>query len=110
MRIGQYEVLRELGSGAMGAVCLAEDQHLGPKVAIKRILMEAADEDALKRFYREGKAVAQVAHPNIVGLHHLLEDQGSAYLIMEFVEGGDLAKRLRGGHLSPEFMIPSSRF
>ena len=101
-RIGRYEVLSELGRGAMGVVFLAWDPQLKRKIAIKRLRTGAdsfAEEAA--RISTEAEAVAQLQHPSIVQIFDVGEAEELPYLAMEFCSGGTLAKRLDGKPISP---------
>ncbi len=94
-RIGDFELLRELGRGGMGAVYLARHHHLGRDVAIKLLLEGSyATPHARRRFHAEAQAVARLRHPNIVGIHLIHEEQGIPYLVMDFIPGESLDARL----------------
>ncbi len=98
-RIGRYEVLGELGRGAMGAVYRARDPQIGRTVAIKMILMGNQTEEEIEqfkqRFYREAQTAGQMSHPGIVTIYDVNEDEfGQPYLVMEFIEGTTLDKLL----------------
>lgn len=102
-RIGRYEVLGELGRGAMGAVYKARDPQIGRVVAIKIILTAGRDPEELAqyklRFYREAQTAGQLSHPGIVTIHDIAEDEnGQPYLVMEFVDGITLHRMLRPEH------------
>lgn len=97
--IGRYEVLGELGRGAMGAVYKARDPQIGRTVAIKMIIMSNQDaaemEQYKQRFYREAQTAGQMSHPGIVTIYDVNEDEyGQPYLVMEFIEGTTLDKLL----------------
>jgi len=96
-RIGKYEVLRPLGRGAMGMVYAARDTVLEREVALKVMAAAIANEPDLKlRFEREAKAVAKLAHPNIVTVHDLgYSSDGSPFIAMELLTGEDLLAMLR---------------
>ncbi|MEL7474541.1 MAG: serine/threonine-protein kinase, partial [Planctomycetota bacterium] len=99
-RIGPYEVVRELGRGGMGVVYLARDQRLDRDVAIKSLPEHLASDPArLERFEREAKTLAQLSHPNVVGIHGVEEHEGARYLVLEYAEGESLADRLDRGPL-----------
>jgi len=101
-RLGPYEVLSPIGSGAMGEVYRARDVRLGRDVAIKVLLEETAQiPDRLPRFEREARAVAALNHPNILALHDIGQDAGVVYAVMELLEGDTLRARLAAGQLSP---------
>ncbi len=96
-RIGRYEILKELGRGAMGAVYQARDSQIGRTVAIKVILTANLSPDDLlqykQRFVREAQAAGQMSHPGIVTIHDIAEDEsGQPFLVMEFIEGQPLDK------------------
>ncbi len=97
-RIGPYEVVSALGAGGMGEVYRARDLKLDREVAIKVLPPAfASDPDRLVRFEREARALAALNHPNIAHIHGF-EDSGDIHaLIMELVEGEDLAARLARG-------------
>jgi len=96
-RIGKYEILRTLGKGAMGVVYLAHDTVLERDVALKVMVPQIVGDAALRaRFEREAKAVARLAHPNVVGIFDLgTHVDGSPYIAMERLEGRDLQKAMR---------------
>ncbi|HEX6040325.1 TonB family protein [Longimicrobium sp.] len=105
---GRYRVERPIGRGGMGAVYRAIDQRLGRPVALKVIMVPGADaatQERLKqRFLREAQAAARLRHPNVVTVHDFGTDDaaGLDYLVMELLEGEDLARRTaRGGRLAP---------
>lgn len=96
-RISRYEIIEELGRGAMGAVYKARDPQIGRIVGIKIILTANLTPEELReykqRFNREAQAAGQMAHPGIVTIHDIGEDEtGQPYLVMEFVEGTPLDK------------------
>ncbi|MBL8943976.1 MAG: protein kinase, partial [Myxococcales bacterium] len=88
--IGRFEILSRLGAGGMGTVWAARDPELDRKVAIK-FLHDAVDPH--ERLRREAQALARLRHPNIVGVHEIGVDAptGRKFVVMELVEGGDLA-------------------
>ncbi len=104
--LGRYELVRELGRGAMGVVYLGKDAKIGRQVAIKT--MALADEfqgatlkDAHDRFFREAETAGRLNHPNIVTIYDVGEDQGLAYIAMDFVAGESLQKHTTSGELLP---------
>jgi len=104
MKLGRYEVVRELGKGAMGIVYLAKDPLIGRLVALKSIRPAAhADEDETKefqqRFIREAQAAGILNHPNIVTVHDIGHDEatGVSFIAMEYVEGRNLKEALSQG-------------
>jgi len=103
-KLGRYEVVEELGQGAMGTVYKARDPLLDRVVAIKTISLnlpadEAAEYEA--RFYQEAKAAGQLSHPNIVTIYDIGKKDDLAYMAMEYLEGRELRSIL-----SAETMIP----
>ena len=91
-QIGPYVVLDEIGAGGMGVVLKARHRTLDRLVALKVLPPAAVNSaDAVERFQREMKAAAKLSHPNIVTTHDGGEYQGTHYLVMELVEGQDLA-------------------
>src|SRR5262249_44978751 len=97
--LGPYQILEPLGAGGMGEVYRARDNRLGRDVAIK-VLPDhlAAHSDRLARFEREARAVAALAHPNILVLHDF-NKEGVAYAVTELLEGETLRSRLTKGPL-----------
>ena len=97
-RLGAFEILAPLGKGGMGEVYRAKDTKLSREVAIK-VLPEALKDDAprLARFQREATLLAALNHPHIAAIHGLEETDGSPFLVLELVEGEDLAERLKRG-------------
>jgi serine/threonine protein kinase len=100
-RFGPYPVLCELGRGGMGVVFLAEDPRLGRRVALKVMRPAlAANPTARQRFLREARAVAGLAHDNVVSVLHAGEEGGLPYLLMPVLSGETLEARLdREGRL-----------
>lgn len=94
-----YELLHELGRGAMGVVWLARERSLDRLVALKLIAIQ--DPRLRQRLLREGRAAAQLHHPNIVAVHALGGAGTSTFLAMEFIDGGDLGDRLQGKPIPP---------
>jgi serine/threonine protein kinase/tetratricopeptide (TPR) repeat protein len=91
-----YELLEKLGQGGMGLVFKARQRHLDRVVALKLIRDDRlTDSQALRRFNREARAVARLAHPNIVALYHADQVAGTHFLAMEYVDGTNLAKLVR---------------
>jgi CHAT domain-containing protein/tetratricopeptide (TPR) repeat protein/tRNA A-37 threonylcarbamoyl transferase component Bud32 len=100
-RLGPYEILAKLGNGSMGVVYKARHRELGKVVALKMLKREQADEVAIARFKNEIRAVGRLEHPNIVVAHDAGEFQGIHYLVMQYVDGMDLARLVdRCGRLS----------
>jgi serine/threonine protein kinase len=95
--VDRYQLVRVLGEGGMGLVFEARDQKLDRKVAIKIVNAEEFRDPAMKkRLEREARAVARVQHPGVIGLYDSGElEDGSAFLVMELLEGCDLASLMR---------------
>ena len=97
-RVGTYEIVSTLGVGGMGEVYRATDSKLKRQVAIKLLPPSlAADPDRLARFQREAETLASVNHPHIAAIYGLEDADGARALVMELVEGEDLAKRIARG-------------
>jgi Tol biopolymer transport system component len=109
-RIGPYGIVSALGAGGMGEVYRARDTRLGRDVALK-ILPElfAADPERIARFQREAKTLASLNHPNIGGIHGIEEANGVSALVMELIEGEDLAVRIGRGAIPLDEALPIAR-
>lgn len=95
--IAGYDIIGELGRGAMGVVYLARQCRLNRPCAVKMILAGAhADPVAMARFLSEAQAAARLRHPNVVQIHAIGESDGLPYFEMEFVESGSLDQKLDG--------------
>jgi serine/threonine protein kinase len=103
-RVGSYEVIDRLGAGGMGEVYRARDTRLGRTVALK-VLRSGADGELLHRLDREARAASALNHPNIVQIYDVgdaADGAGAHYVVMEYVEGETLRRRLARGPLSLE--------
>ncbi len=99
-KLGPYEVITTIGAGGMGEVYKAKDTRLDRTVAIKVLPTHLADNPELKqRFEREARAVSSLNHPHICTLHDIGEQDGTDFLVMEYIEGETLADRLKKGAL-----------
>jgi tRNA A-37 threonylcarbamoyl transferase component Bud32 len=102
-RLGDYEVLRELGRGGMGVVYQARQTKLNRLAALKMILAGShAGPESLSRFRTEAQAIARLQHPNIVQIYEVGQCDGRPFIALELCAGGSLEARLRGTPLSPE--------
>lgn len=101
---GRYEIVRELGRGGFSVVYLARDRDLDAPVAVKLLVPPPAGAQlARERMRREVQVVRGLAHANIVGVHDFLEEGTWSFVVMEYVDGPDLAVRVRDrGPLSAE--------
>jgi predicted Ser/Thr protein kinase len=100
----RYTLTERVAKGGMGTVYLARDERLGRQVAIKLLKAElAGDPRFVERFRREARAVASLSHPNMVAVFDYGEDEDNYFIVMEYVEGRDLARVLREeGPFSPD--------
>jgi len=98
-KLGRYEILEEIGRGAMGIVYLAFDPQIKRKIAVKVFKLEhLADPEEQKkfkvRFQREAQLAGNLSHPNIIAIHDVGEEEGLSFIAMELVEGESLAKKM----------------
>src|SRR5579864_2347605 len=99
-RLGPYEILSAVGTGGMGEVYRARDTRLDRTIAIKVLPAHLADKPELReRFEREARTVASLNHPHICTLYDIGHQDGTDYLVMEYLEGETLAERLKKGPL-----------
>ena len=100
-QIGHYRVEHRLGEGGMGEVFLATDTRLDRQVAFKILAPGfAQDPDHMQRFWQEAKLMSGMSHPNIAHLYDVGKQNGVDFIVMEFVPGEPLAKRIATGHLT----------
>ncbi|MHC4945673.1 MAG: tetratricopeptide repeat protein [Planctomycetota bacterium] len=101
-RVGRFRILRELGRGGQGAVYLAEDEKLHRQVALK-VLPSGFDvtPHLLERFKREAEAASRLDHPGICSVHETGELEGLHYIVMRYVEGESLAKKIAAARKDP---------
>jgi len=103
--LGRYEIIKELGSGAMGKVFLGKDPRINRDVAIKTLRYEEIDAEQLaevkSRFFREAEAAGKLSHSNIVTIYDVGEDYEIAYMAMELLDGNDLTMYCHKENLLP---------
>lgn len=113
-QLGRYEIRRLIGRGGMGCVYEAVHRDLKKRVAIKTLMPSlSANQEARVRFIREGEAASRIRHPNVVDVTDVGVEGSTSYLVMEYLEGEDLATYIaRLGPLSPtqtaDIMLPVS--
>jgi eukaryotic-like serine/threonine-protein kinase len=109
-RLGVYEVTAQIGEGGMGQVYRARDTKLNRDVALKVLPDSFADDpDRLARFTREAQTLAALNHSNIAHIHGPEESGGVRALVMELVDGEDLAQRLVRGPIPVDEALPIAR-
>lgn len=107
--INHYRIINRIGSGGMGDVYLAEDTRLGRKVALKLLSPNfITSQDRLRRFDQEARSASALNHPNILTIHEVGEQDGTHFIVMEFVEGETLRNRLLRGKMPPEEVLDKS--
>src|ERR1700733_6959085 len=97
---GPYEIQAPLGAGGMGEVYRARDTRLDRTVAVKILPAHLSENpEAKQRFEREARTISSLNHPNICVLHDVGTQDGTSYLVMEYVQGESLESRLQKGPL-----------
>ncbi len=107
--LGRFEIIREIGKGAMGVVYLAHDPKIDRNIAIKMIAIPAGvspeeSRESRHRFVREAQAAGKLAHPNIITIYDVVEEDEVSYIAMEYIEGGTLE-----AYTKPATLLPLNR-
>jgi serine/threonine protein kinase len=105
-KLGRFDIIREIGKGAMGQVFLAHDPKIDRQVAIKTIVLpqgvsDAEAQETSQRFLREAQAAGRLLHTNIVTIFDIGEENGVSFIAMEFIDGETLDRYARPGSLLP---------
>lgn len=111
MNIGRYEILDEIGQGAMGTVYRARDPLIERTVAIKTVAiaqLQAEGADAESRFLREAQSAGRLSHPNIVTIYDVGEADGLAYIAMEFLSGATLREVMNAGPMPLDLALDTA--
>ena len=106
MKYGRYQVVDELGKGAMGVVYRAHDPQINRPIALKALKPDLVSDDYfVKRFFREAVAIGRLSHPNIVTVYDVGQDHGTIYIAMEFLTGRPLNEWMREDALNTNEIV-----
>src|ERR1043166_8938315 len=109
-QLGSIEIIALIGKGGMGEVYRPRDLQLKREVAIKILPDEfSRDPDRVSRFQREAEVLASLNHPNIAAIYDLQEGNGSRFLVLELVEGENLAERIKRGPIAVDESLHIAR-
>src|SRR3990172_5444846 len=105
-KLGPYEIISVIGAGGMGEVYRAKDTRLDRVVAVKILPSHLSSNTELRqRFEREARTISSLSHPNICALYDIGHQDGTDYLVMEYLEGETLADRLLKGPLPSDLLL-----
>lgn len=105
-QVSHYRIIEKIGEGGMGVVYRARDEHLGRDVAVKVLPAGfLVDQEARTQLRREARALARLSHPNIAAVYDFDTDEGTDFIVMEFVPGTTLDQRVAGGTLSQQEVL-----
>ena len=104
-QISRYRIIARAGKGGMGEVYRAEDLRLDRQVALKFLPRDGFTEQSKNRFLNEARAAAKVRHPNICPIHDIEEADGELFLVMAYIEGETLQRRIDRGPLPPAQVV-----
>jgi serine/threonine protein kinase/Tol biopolymer transport system component len=107
--LGPYRIVSLLGEGGMGAVYRAKDTRLGRDVAVKILTaLTLSDQERVQRFEQEARATGMLNHPNLLTIYDVGNENGTAYIVSELLEGETLRERLERGPLAPRRAIDAA--
>ena len=107
--LGPYRIVSLLGEGGMGAVYRAKDTRLGRDVAVKILTaLTLSDQERIQRFEQEARATGMLNHPNLLTIYDVGNENGTAYIVSELLEGETLRERLERGPLAPRRAVDAA--